>query len=189
MIHKFPENIDLPQPESFDNPFRYTPHPLVREAAALLMKELDKTPELFAEGKMMGILVVISNDLYYLAFSGTINGTSQISGFVPPIYDLCDPNGHFKIREAEITELNRQIAILEESDRLSSLRTMISEASRNMETEISEQKARMAMLKKIRDGIRSETEASEQNEELLRESQHEKAELRRLKKRWEERPK
>ena len=194
MIHKFPENIDLPQPESFDNPFRYTPHPLVREAAALLMKELDKTPELFAEGKMMGILVVISSersesrDLYYLAaFSGTINGTSQISGFVPPIYDLCDSNGHFKIREAEITELNRQIAILEESDRLSSLRTMISEASRNMETEISEQKARMAMLKKIRDGIRSETETSEQNESLLRESQHEKAELRRLKKRWEER--
>ena len=80
-------------PLKFTYPFRYVPNPLVLDAAGALIADIDADPELsriFAEGKMLGVLVCAAPDesLETLrAFSGLAGGRSIIPGFVPPIFD------------------------------------------------------------------------------------------------------
>ncbi len=124
---------------------------------------------------------------YLAAFSGNVGGLSTVEGFVPPIFDLLAPSGHFKSREAEISRINLQIKSLEESPSLSDSRLSLSEALKERDEEIRLMKARMAISKHERDLIRSELSDSSRLQELIRESQFEKAELRRLKLFWEER--
>lgn len=72
----------------FTYPFCYVPHPKVVEAARALIERIDSDPalhSLFAEGKMMGVLLTDRGPLY--AFSGLACGLSHVEGFVPPIYD------------------------------------------------------------------------------------------------------
>ncbi len=213
MIHPIPYKTIDGLPERFTNPFRYFPHPLVVQAAEEVMRRIDGDPELreaFSEGKMLGILVTripdssnvipqssnviphLMRDLpsesslrYLAAFSGSVGGRSLIDGFVPPIFNLLDPSGHFKIREAEITSINNRIRSLENSPRLSSLRTELYEAERDRDEEIGLIKAGIAVAKRERDEIRYEVSDPNRLAELIRESQHEKAELRRLKLSWE----
>jgi len=93
-------------PDKFTYPFCYVPHPLVVEAATELMSEISSRPELaieFGKGKMLGVLVTDSACLY--AFSGTVAGSAEIPGFVPPIYDLTAPGGYYRNREAEISSM------------------------------------------------------------------------------------
>ncbi len=194
----------------FTNPFRYSPHPLVVRAAKEVMAHIDTSPELrsaFSEGKMLGVLLVEIPDhvipgssyvipnliwnlpepgIHYIAaFSGSVGGRSVIDGFVPPIFDLLDPSGHFKIREAEITAVNNRIHSLETSARLASLRDELAAAERDRDEEIGLLKASMAISKRRRDEIRCEVSDGSQYAALVRESQFEKAELRRLKLSWE----
>lgn len=192
MIHRFPKDIRINVPERFNDPFRYHPHPLVKEAADLLTKriEADKSfLEELSEGKMLGVLIVRlpEGDLGFLAaFSGNVGGRSHIEGFVPPIFDLLDPDGYFKDREAEITEINHKIASLENSEKLEGLRLQLTDAEHSRDEEILRYKAHMAMTKRERDEIRSETSDPSRLEALLQESRFEKAELKRIKVRWEE---
>lgn len=193
MIRHFPSATTISLPEQFTDPFRYFPHPLVRQAAELLMQEIEGRSDMkawFSEGKMMGILLVSlpgSDDIGYLAaFSGNAGGKSIIDGFVPPIFDLLDPSGYFKMHEAEISALNKQISSLEDIGNLSGLKLLLAEAEAERKEEISRQKAVMAMSKKERDEIRMEVSDPSRLEELIRESQFEKAELRRLKTSWED---
>ena len=193
MIRHFPSASTISLSEQFTDPFRYFPHPLVRQAAGLLMQEIEGRSDMkawFSEGKMMGILLVSlpgSDDIGYLAaFSGNAGGKSIIDGFVPPIFDLLDPSGYFKTREAEISALNKQISSLEDIGNLSGLKLLLAEAEAERNEEISRQKAVMAISKKERDDIRMEVSDPSRLEELIRESQFEKAELRRLKTSWED---
>lgn len=185
--------------EGFTDPFRYVPHPLVREAAAEVISRIDGSPELseaFAEGKMCGVAIVempacAGNEAsvgYIAAFSGTVGGKSLIEGFVPPIYDLLEPEGTFRKQEAEISELNRKIEEAVKSPEIISLKNVLAEAERSRDLEIGNMKARMAESRRRRDRIRSTAgpDASVQDG-LIRESQYEKAELRRLKLGWEAR--
>ena len=101
----------------FTNPFRYVPHPLVRKAAREVVERLDRqiaegvlpseVAKGFREGKMLGVL--ICEDRTLAAFSGSVGGTSIVEGFVPPIFDLTEDKGYYRIHEAEITEINRTI--------------------------------------------------------------------------------
>ena len=93
-------------PLKFTYPFRYIPNPLVLDAARALIADIDSDPELsriFAEGKMLGVMVCASPDgslITLRAFSGLAGGHSIIPGFVPPIFDTltipelweCDSN-------------------------------------------------------------------------------------------------
>lgn len=193
MIHTYPSDITVTLQETFTDPFRYRPHPLVTHAAASLVRRIRSSAELsdiFAEGKMMGVLAVAYGPDYkqvgYLAgFSGIAGGHSVVEGFVPPIYDLTVPDGYFKIHEAEISTLNTEISSLSSSAELNDLRQMLKVAETEKGREISSQKARMADLKAKRDMIRGEGGAKD--EDLTRQSQFEKAQLRRLKLHWEER--
>lgn len=191
-MHRFPPETSLNIPERFTDPFRYSPHPLVSLAAKMLMKRISASEELssyFSEGKMLGVLVVsnASGQIGYLAaFSGNVSGHSHLEGFVPPIYDLLDPSGYFKIKEAEITAMNNSIYALENGTGFNSLKQELTRAETRRDEEIGLLKARMAISKRERDEIRRETSNPSRLRELIRESQFEKAELRRLKLGWEE---
>ena len=139
---------------------------------------------------MLGVLAVAYGEGfkevgYLAAFSGNVGGMNMVEGFVPPIYDLLAPDGHFKVKEAEISALNADIASAESSDELDAIRRELAEAETSMAEEVSKQKARMAILKAERDMIRSEVLENTRSSELIRQSQHEKAELRRIKAHWD----
>ena len=120
-------------PERFTWPFRYSPDRAVRLAAEEVISRIDSDAGLraaFAEGKMLGVLVVRTesgmdeegplhplereNGIFYLAsFSGNAGGRNRIDGFVPPVFDLLDPEGHFRKEEAAISALSEEIGRME----------------------------------------------------------------------------
>ena len=86
-----------------------------------MLSRIDSDPLLrgaFSEGKMLGVMLAedSSAEIHTLyAFSGSVtvpgpDGSPCLSnflpGFVPPVCDLLDPQGHFKAGEREISELN-----------------------------------------------------------------------------------
>ena len=191
-MHKFPEDIDHIVTEGFTDPFRYSPHPLVSKAATLVMQHIEGLPELheaFMEGKMLGVLLVSDAEgaIGYLAgFSGNVGGRSTIEGFAPPIYDLLDPAGHFKLREAEIISINKEIEKLSGSARLGSLKEELSSCMKDRDMELEAAKEGRNASRMKREKLRKETSDPSRLNEMIRESQFEKAELKRLKIRWEE---
>ena len=186
-MHPLPDTTGITLPEHFNDPFRYRPHPLVEKAAK---EVLGKVADLgIEEGKMLGVLIVQDKEgrLGYLAgFSGSIGNRSIIEGFVPPIFDLLVPDGHFKKGEAELNSINQEISELCRSEELSSLKQRLEESESLKEDDITKMKAKIAVSKELRDSIRSETEDQKLLADLIRESQHQKAELRRIRIRWEE---
>lgn len=105
--------------EGFTDPFSYTPHPLCREAAQQVLAFLDTEPGLKADAlkrKMMGVLVCrghAGRTGFLAAFSGLLDGKSDIGYFVPPILDLTSSDSFFKKEELVISALNRRIASIE----------------------------------------------------------------------------
>ena len=192
MIHRFPEEFNFEEPRVFTDPFRYVPHSTVQEAAQLVMKRIDES-ELnseFTEGKMIGVLVVKDKESsigYIAAFSGNVGGRSMIEGFVPPIFDLIDPEGEFKKGEAEISSINIQISQLSSSEELASLKAKLIEAEKDRDSRTAVMRSRMAESKKKREELRKTCSDSSVLADLTRESQFEKAELKRLKIACEER--
>ena len=183
----------------FTDPFRYIPDKLVKLAGQLVIDRLaqwaslpEGSPERhiessFAEGKMLGVLVCRTG--FLAAFSGTVKGpegrvTASVDGFVPPIIDLTEDNGHFKRKEAVITQMNKAIEILSASTELEELRKEFQEASEKRDAEIETLQNRIRFSKMQRDEIRSETADPGKLDELIRESQFQKAELKRCKDRW-----
>ena len=194
MIHHFPEYISFQEPRGLADPFRYAPHLAVKEAAKLVMSHIDENAALkadFAEGKMLGVMVVKNrptNTLGYIAaFSGNVGGKSHLEGFVPPVFDLLDPDGEFKRKEAEITEINKAVLALSQSSQMERLHLELTEAERNRDIEIESARARMNDSKKRREEMRRGCSDDAVLAALTRESQFEKAELKRLKSAWEER--
>lgn len=189
MIYSLPERIVQEGTYEFTDPFRYVPDPDVRSAAESVIRQIESDPELssaFEEGKMLGVLVCRPS-CYIAAFSGNVGGRSNIEGFVPPIYDLMAPDGYFKTSEAEITRINWEIAEIEASTELTRQMDSLRRAEADMAEAIDRQKARMAIMKKKRDEIRREVSDPTGYAALIRESQYEKAELKRLKASWESR--
>ena len=183
----------------FTDPFRYIPDKLVKLAGQLVIDRLaqwaslpEGSPERhiessFAEGKMLGVLVCRTG--FLAAFSGTVKGpegrvTASVDGFVPPIIDLTEDNGHFKRKEAVITQMNKAIDILSACPEFEDLKKELKEASEKRDAEIESLQNRIRFSKMQRDEIRSETADPGKLDELIRESQFQKAELKRCKDRW-----
>ena len=200
-MHAFPKETRMDLPERFTDPFRYSPHHLTLTAAETLMAELDswsRMPEgcserifeqALSEGKMLGVLVVADphGKIGYLSgFSGNVAGQNIFPGFVPPIFDLTAPEGRFKQGEAELNGLNESIKTMLGSPELASLKAELAEAESDRDREINIHKGMMAAAKAERDGIRAETEDASRLDMLIKESQYQKAELRRLKLYWAE---
>lgn len=172
--------------DSFTDPFRYMPHPLVKKAAACTMKHYSKH---FEEGKMLGVLVVADDKGrigYISGFSGNVDGRSMIEGFVPPIFDLTDPEGTFRKEEAEIDKLNTEIYALENSAEFKNAGNAIETLRADFDSAVTRSKRQMAESRKKRAEIRLSCTQPEMIEQLLNESRHEKAELKRMRRSFQE---
>ena len=122
-MHLFKNDIQhLPLPEQFTYPFHYTPHPLcvmaATEVQAYLQNRTDWHEEL-QQGKMFGVLIVRTpeGEIGYLAaFSGNLAGSNHHDFFVPPVYDLLNPDGYFKQEEARISKINDAITVIQTTE-------------------------------------------------------------------------
>ncbi len=179
-------------PRQFTCPFCYEPHRLAQMAVEQVQRYVasraDWADEMGA-GKMLGVLVAGDDEgrLGYLAaFSGNLAGSVHHDFFVPPVYDLLDPQGEFKQGEAQITAINHEVERLEQSPEWAWLKQREADAQRKIADEIGNFKALMALHKQQRDVRRAagNLTASEQ-EELLNQSRFEKAELKRIRQRLE----
>lgn len=188
-----PEADGVALPRQFTCPFLYEPHALtltaVQELQRYVATRADWADEL-AAGKMLGVLVAkdAAGRLGYLAaFSGNLAGMVHHDFFVPPVYDLLDPQGEFKRGEAQITAINHEVERLEHAPELVALRQQETRARQAMEDEITAFKNLMARHKLERDAKRAGggLDADEQ-EALLNQSRFEKAELRRMRQRHHE---
>ena len=111
-LHTFSKFEHISLPEQFTYPFHYTPHPLCVKAAEEVQAYLQTRTGWHSElqqGKMFGVLLVRTPEGetgFLAAFSGNLAGSNHHSYFVPPVYDLLNPEGYFKQEEARISELN-----------------------------------------------------------------------------------
>ena len=118
-LHTLPHWEHIPLPEQFTYPFHYTPHPLCVKATEAVQAYLQSRTEWHDElqkGKMFGVLVVKNTQgqiSFLAAFSGNLAGSNHHDYFVPPVYDLLDPNGYFKQEEARISALSTVILTTE----------------------------------------------------------------------------
>ena len=198
------------RPRRMNNPFYYEPYPLALQAVDEVVAFLKgdkaqrflpaKADESFvhdiSKGKMFGVLVVErkaesgeDNETGYLAgYSGQIAGRADWEGFVPAVFDYLQPDGYFKRHEAEIVDVSEEIRSLENSDEYSLTRRHLDDVRQQAEREIADYKAMMLHSKNERNlrrkALREAVDQAEAEEEMIRESQFQKAELRRIKKRW-----
>ena len=181
-----------------NNPFDYTPDPACEEAFRNLtvmleaLKKSDRQDDIIfcnelAEGKMLGVLIATDDcgtrhTLY--AFSGQLGeGGFHRPGFVGPVFDYLMPDGYFKTKEADISRQNKEIADFEQHI-LSKIENDFIHAKHRLDTEVAKYREKCRLSKLERDARRKSGTADE-NEiaDMIRQSQFEKAELHRLKKR------
>lgn len=196
MIDKFhllgDEVATVELPRQFTCPFLYEPHPLalvaVGQVQQYVASRTDWADEM-AAGKMLGVLVARDGQgrLGFLAaFSGNLAGSVRHDYFVPPVYNLLDPQGEFKQGEAQITAINHEVERLERAPELVALHQREIAAKQKMCDEINRFKALMALHKHERDERRLAGDLTdEERETLLNQSRFEKAELKRVRQRHE----
>lgn len=178
-------------PEKFTYPFCYTPVPAVTEAAETVIRHIDGSEDLkerFGEGKMLGVLIVEDRSGKYgflAGFSGNAGGSNDIPYFVPPVFDLLAPEGHFKKEEAYISGLNAEIDGLLHSEEYRRLKEKIRILSESKGKSVGEWRKKMTESKAERDSVRRSTADPEVIAALIKESQFEKAELKRIKAVWD----
>ena len=136
------------------------------------------------QGKMFGVLLVsrdggtpshcapllhdIGGASALFAYSGQILGRSDWQGYVPAIFDYLQPDGYFKRHEARITDLNRRIAAMGQSEDLAHARRELCEARELAGREVERYRAFIKEQKATR---------------TVQEAQYQNAELRRIKQR------
>lgn len=181
-----------------NNPFDYIPDRACGEAFRELCGRLEALKgsgraddinfmrELEA-GKMLGVLIAADADgvrhtLY--AFSGQLgHGGFHYPGFVGPVFDYLQPDGHFKTHERDISRQNLDIARFE-TESLRPIKTEYERVRNALDAEVSATRDRYRESKATRDARRKTGNVSDAElTAMIRQSQFEKAELHRLKKR------
>ena len=201
MLHHFHTPVaDIPLPERFTFPFCYTPHPLCVAAAKEVQAYLglqEAWKEELAQGKMFGVLVVRTQEGetgYLAAFSGILAGSNVHPFFVPPVYDLLQPQGFFKIEEEQISQINTRIGLLEEDEEYKRQVQQLAALRQTAQETLEEAKRQMKRAKEKREERRREAAlpngapmTPEEESALIRESQFQKAEYKRMERAWKER--
>ena len=188
-VHPLPASTeDMASPRCFTFPFCYQPHPLCVAAAARVRTYLRSQPQWHGElalGKMMGVLVVEQEGRrgFLAAFSGTLGGTAVHPYFVPPVYDTTLPAGHFAVEQAYISDINARISRLraQHAD-TGPLRQQADEA-------VASARERMESARAERHRLRATLDARSLaacHDEMVRQSQFLKAELRRVRQHWQQ---
>ena len=181
-FHTFAQPIQsIPLPERFTYPFHYTPHPLcviAAEETQAYLKERTEWREELQTGKMFGVLVVRTpaGEVGYLAaFSGNLAGKNVHPFFVPPIFDLLQPDGFFRQEEEQINEINARIRILQTSPALEDARSRLQSTIEYCDFVLQAAKDLMKKRKEERDRLRQFPLTEEETALLIKESQHMKA--------------
>lgn len=195
MFHELPPSAtSFPIDGKFNNPFHYTPHPLcvmASEEVQAYLKSRDDWKEELQGGKMFGVLLVRTMDGktgYLAAFSGLLGGTYLHEFFVPPVYNLQSPGGFFKSEESHISEINHRIESMETSGEYIECATRLRELKQEAETSIRCYKNEMKASKLRRDELRRSSSMDAETLALLtKESQYQKAELKRKETEWRNR--
>lgn len=193
-FHYFGHSVShIPLPEQFTYPFHYTPHPLsviaAEEVQAYLQSRKDWENDL-EQGKMFGVLIVQTDmgELGFLAaFSGILAGKNLHSYFVPPIYDLQQPQGFFRIEEDQISTINVRIEQLQTDQKYITCKDKLTETIRLAEKIVHEAKEQLKLAQKNREAKRQDNPDEAELAIMVGESQFQKAELKRLKQQWQER--
>lgn len=199
-------NTDIQPPHQFTFPFCYEPHPLCRLAAAEVEHHIVESGVWQGEtscGKMFGVLVVRyelgvrnyelgvrSCELGFIAaYSGLLAGRNDWAYFVPPVFDAQQPDGHFKVTERSISDINREIDCIRHSDEYKRVKAEEASLRQKAADRIAAMKQRIASAKAERDRRRSDAQtgllqiSEAEAAAMTRESQTLKADLRRLKQR------
>lgn len=201
LLHSFRTSVaGIPLPEKFTFPFCYTPHPLCVSAAEEVQDYLarqDGWQEELAQGKMFGVLVVETEkgEIGYLAaFSGILAGKSVHPFFVPPVYDLQQPQGFFKAEEEQISHINARIAQLETDAEYTKLLCQLTALQQTAGEALKEARQQMKAAKEKREERRRQASlpagcriTPEEENALIRESQFQKAEYKRMERAWKAR--
>ena len=191
-LHYFADSISLLSlPEKFTYPLHYTPHPLCVAAAGEVGRYLSTKGEWQGElrkGKMFGVLIVRTGEGevgYLAAFSGILAGKNRHTYFVPPVYDVQEPDGFFRIEEEQISGINRRIEELQADVRYKDCKQRLADETILAGQVLDDIRGRMKAAKVERDRLRS-TVTRVDSEQLIRESQFQKAELKRQKQYWKD---
>ena len=185
LFHRLEIPADTQLPRLFTYPFHYTPHPLCLRAAAEVQQYLASQSawaEELQRGKMFGVLVVKSPEGevgFLAAFSGNLCGTNNLPYFVPPVYDLLSPNSFFPEEEQKIDEINAVINRLINHPDYLSRKEKLSQFVRETETELSAFRQEIREAKRRREERRRQSPSEEELAAMIRESQFQKAELKR----------
>lgn len=193
MFHSFQTSIaGIELPRLFTYPFHYTPHPLCVMAAGEVQAYINKQTrwkEELDKGKMFGVLIVRTSNGqtgYLAAFSGNLCGSNSHSFFVPPVYDLLKPNGFFKIEEEQISAINHQIGQLQNCDRYLELQQKMERETASSQQALSEARKVLKAAKEKREQRRLHRPNENEQVAMIRESQYQKAEFKRLERYWKE---
>lgn len=188
-IHLFAQNADgITLPPAFTYPFHYTPHPLTEIAAhevqTYLASRKDWQQELH-NGKMFGVLIVKTPDAqigYLAAFSGNLAGSNSHPYFVPPVYDLLSPDGFFRKEEKQISEINQLIDCKQQDPEFLYLSHLLETRQKEIDTQLLQAKEVLKQARKQREEQRKKGISDTEAAEMVRESQFQKAEYKRLEK-------
>lgn len=195
MIHFIKKSIaDIKLPDKFTYPFHYTPHPLCIMAAEEVQTYLATQPQWqdeLKQGKMFGVLIVRTPEKkigYLAAFSGILAGKNIHPFFVPPVYDLQQPQGFFKIEEAHISAINARIKDIQGNLRYQNLLQQLEKETAQSRQELENARNTFRAAKAAR-AIRRKTGIPDATEldAMIHESQFQKAELKRMERMWKER--
>lgn len=193
MFHSFQTSITgIELPRLFTYPFHYTPHPLCVMAAGEVQAYINKQTrwkEELDKGKMFGVLIVRTSNGqtgYLAAFSGNLCGSNSHSFFVPPVYDLLKPDGFFKIEEEQISAINHQIGQLQNCDRYLELQQKMERETASSQQALSEARKVLKAAKERREQRRLHRPNENEQAAMIRESQYQKAEFKRLERYWKE---
>lgn len=165
-----------------------SPRALAFVAARRVAAYVEQHPELTAGevcGKMYGVLVVEAPGgclAFLAAHSGLLGGRNNWPFFVPPVFDAQQPDGHFKTKEGEISGMNRRIAELMQRPQLFEARQRLEQVRQQTDRVIAREREEVKARKARRDTMRREQPQMDDATKamLIRESQHDKAQLRRL---------
>lgn len=193
MFHSFQTSIaGIELPRLFTYHFHYTPHPLCVMAAGEVQAYINKQTrwkEELDKGKMFGVLIVRTSNGqtgYLAAFSGNLCGSNSHSFFVPPVYDLLKPDGFFKIEEEQISAINHQIGQLQNCDRYLELQQKMERETVSSQQALSEARKVLKAAKEKREQRRLHRPNENEQAAMIRESQYQKAEFKRLERYWKE---
>lgn len=134
---------------------------------------------------MFGVLIVRTPEKrigYLAAFSGNLAGSNHHSFFVPPVYDMLQPDGFFRQEEKNISAINLQIKKTENSSLYLDMKNELNAAKQYAAAAIAQYKEALKKAKSERDERRKSGISPEEETLLIRESQHQKASFKRKEK-------